>query len=64
MLAKQFMKKYRLINNQDANEFVDLKSTNLQECVYEALDVFNWSIVESIELTDDEDQMVFQFAQA
>ena len=60
MLTKQNMKKYRLINNQDTNDFIDLESTNEQECVYEALDVFGWSIVESV----DENQMTFEFAQA
>jgi len=61
MLTKQIMKKYRLINNQDANDFIDLESTNEQECVFEALDVFGWSIVES---NQNDDQMTFEFAQA
>ena len=54
------MKKYRLINNQDTNDYIDLESTNEQECVHEALDVFGWSIVESV----DENQLTFEFAQA
>lgn len=65
MLTKQIMKKYRLINNQDANNFIDLESTNEQECVFEALDVFGWSIVESNQNDDqNDDQMTFEFAQA
>ena len=53
------MNKYRLVNNEDVNNFIDLHSTSREECVYEALNEIGWSVVETTELC--EDQLTFDF---
>jgi hypothetical protein len=37
--------KYKLVNNQDGNNEIELESTNEEDAVTEALEVLGWSLV-------------------
>ena len=57
------MKNYKLILNEDVTKYVDLYSTQLDECYEEALSVLGWSILEqkTEQLDDCSDQLTFGF---
>ena len=41
----KFKKKYKLVNNNDGNDQIELKSDNKEAAIEEAIEVLGWTLV-------------------